>query len=132
MSELDCKYLIGKHILDYELFDTKMGIIFRLENENIYMECVPDCCSEAWVEHIENGDYLKDAIVLDCEDDTYGAFGVHVEESDPTYSGRQDRDLKYFLKIKTTKGYVDIDYRNASNGYYGTDLNWWSDKGEAK
>lgn len=40
---IDCDYLIGKHILDYELFDTGKGVIFKLQNENVYMKIIaPD------------------------------------------------------------------------------------------
>jgi hypothetical protein len=35
---------------------------------------------------------------------------------------RQDDDRFYGIKLLTTGGYVDIVYRNSSNGYYGGEL----------
>ena len=35
--------------------------------------------------------------------------------------------VAYGVKITTDKGHIVIDYRNASNGYYGGNLSWPDD-----
>ncbi len=107
------------------MIEPNQGMMFYFgNNEGISFECSAECCSEGWIEHIEGSENLLDATVLSVEE----VPEQEIPDGDPRKLSTHDVLLIYFLKIKTTKGYVDIDYRNDSNGYYGTHLNWKSCK----
>ena len=111
---------IGRHIKDFWISDNRTEMKFYTDDGTVVIECEPDCCSEAWIEHIDFPECLRDAMVVEVEEIKWHML----EEGMLGYSGRQLVDQIYFLKIRTTKGYATIDYRNSSNGYYGTRLNW--------
>lgn len=73
-----------------------------------------DCCSETWFADIVGVNALINATVLEVQD-------VELED-DADERTRQEYDRFYGVKLKTDRGYVDIVYRNSSNGYYGGDI----------
>jgi hypothetical protein len=70
-----------------------------------------DCCSETWFADITGVSALLGARVLEVE-------AVDLPEVEDNRS-RQNYDRFYGVKLRTSKGFVDIVYRNSSNGYYG-------------
>jgi hypothetical protein len=106
------KKLIGLKIEDrycIDASDTK--ITFTSGEKSVTIEAVGDCCSYSWFEHIELPD--TPFTILEVKDVDLGKLA----HKDPRY----DCLKKYSLKIKTDKGYGDIEMRNNSNGYYGGD-----------
>ncbi len=87
----------------------------RLQYNKGYIEirAEGDCCSYSWIEHIENVEYLIGATIISVEDIDMPDLGAMSNHECVKYYG---------LKIVTTKGSVQLDYRNSSNGYYGGDL----------
>jgi hypothetical protein len=93
---------------DYVTFHTTEG--------NINAAAEGGCCSHTWVESIEGP---KTGKVIAVEDTK-----LRSEDYD------EDGDVIQFYSFKVTiegKGYLDIEYRNSSNGYYGGSLHF-SDK----
>jgi hypothetical protein len=115
------KAIFGKKIQKFEqVTETKnkdgdFELLFYFEDgSQLRIVGVADCCSSTWIEHIDFPEVLQDAELLELEEITGG--NVVLDE---------DTELQtYFLKIRTSKGYCTIDFRNSSNGYYGTDLQY--------
>lgn len=74
-------------------------------------ETYADCCSETWFSDIVGVANLFQQKIMAIEILEFG----EVEDG----RSRQEVDEAYGVKLKTTSGYVDIAYRNSSNGYYG-------------
>lgn len=108
--------LIGKTINSIKLADDKIAILFATDAGDIIAECDADCCSSTWIEHIELPALGFPAMVVAVDDlDLPGSEYDHPEHDCLTVYG---------CKITTDKGEMIIDYRNASNGYYGGSLTW--------
>ena len=92
-------YLVGeKEGVKYE---------FRIEPEG-------DCCSSSWIESVNSMEDLIGSEIYDYE---------HVSgDTQHTEWGKIDYD---FYKFRCSKGYVDIEMRNESNGYYSGWLNYF-------
>ncbi len=87
-----------------------------------------DCCSYSWFESVES-DAEGGQIT---EIDLYGGFGSDpVDVTAEETQHRDDQVLAYFPLVKTTKGRVVMEMRNASNGYYGGSIvPTWTPAGE--
>lgn len=105
------KILVGQTILKVAVSPDKYRIMFTLVSGAVECwEAFGDCCSQSWIEHVEMpNDLEKGARVLAVE---------NVEHAATSISG-WDVITYYGVKITTDRGYIDIDYRNSSNGYYG-------------
>ncbi len=76
-----------------------------------------DCCSQSWIEHLQNADSLIGATVTSAEDiemgdvsDTYG----------PDNEAPQEHVQAYGVKVHALgRPPLEFEFRNASNGYYG-------------
>lgn len=109
--------LIGRTISAVELASDKKAIRFRTDEGDVVARADGDCCSSTWIEHVE-------LPVLPAK--------VTAVESVPMPDlpkGEDDYEVvvSYGFKITTDKGYLDIEYRNESNGYYGGELSWPGD-----
>jgi hypothetical protein len=107
--------IIGLTIKRFEFRGPDNEIFFYTDKGVIKMLCAADCCSESWIESIDAPENLIEAKILDIEE---------IPGGEDLPGTRQEYDQVYFLKIKTDKGYVTIDYRNSSNGEYGATLVW--------
>lgn len=104
-------YLVGHIIKEIKIADDKMAVLFITDRENVVARTDGDCCSQSWIENIEITAKLP-AEVVSVED-------IGLGESDED----DDNCMSYYgLKITTTTGHIIIDYRNASNGYYGGNI----------
>ncbi len=110
------KELIGKKIVGLRInqdqsilaFDTDQGIVAYMTDA--------DCCSETWFADITGVDALIGGTVQTA--DEVSLEGYNVEDG----RTRQEEDSAYGIKLTTERGYVDIVFRNSSNGYYGGDI----------
>ena len=106
------KELLGKKITRLFVDSEDQGaIMFVAGDEEIIYDAVGDCCSETWFADITGVDALIGGTIS-------GVEIIDIGEVDDK-RGRQEYDEAYGYKITTEKGYVDIVYRNSSNGYYG-------------
>lgn len=101
-----------KKINGIKIDSTRECILFETDSGLVGWETDGDCCSESWIEHIEGVGSIINSEILSVEE----INGGEIEGT------RQDVDSIYFFKIKTTKGYAQIEMRNSSNGYYGGSL----------
>ena len=110
--------LIGKTLTGLMLAKDKEAIKFLTSEGEIVARCDADCCSSTWIEAIENTVREFPATVTDAAD--IGDGLPEPVEGDPKHDYLQF----YGFKVTTDKGVIVIDYRNASNGYYGGSLSW--------
>jgi hypothetical protein len=102
--------LIGKKIIDISHDESHLKI--TTEN-NIYVyEAEGDCCSQSWIEHIDDKEDIIGQVVAEIID----SEGVAKEGEDLS---EFDCLQVYKTTLKTDKTTFDIEYRNNSNGYYG-------------
>lgn len=111
--------LIGKTITAVHLADDKGALRFDIEGVEapLVVRCDGDCCSSTWVENIENVEALIGSPVLEAVD-------IEMPERDHPEDKERDVVAYYGFRIRTAKGDCVLDYRNASNGYYGGNLVW--------
>lgn len=110
--------LVGRTITGIKLASDNVAILFQTTDGDVVAKCDADCCSQTWIENIENTVREFPALVMAAEDIEDGL--PDPVEDDPEHDYLQF----YGFKITTDKGVIVIDYRNASNGYYGGDLVW--------
>lgn len=112
--------LIGKTITAIHLAADKQAIKFEILGEApIIAHCDADCCSYTWIENIENHEAILGSPVLEAMDLNMPDLGDMPDREVVAYYG---------FKISTVKGACTLDYRNDSNGYYGGNLTWPSEK----
>lgn len=106
------KELIGKTVIGLQVSEGEDFLAFEHPDGTLTVyEAWGDCCSESWFADITGVDALLYSKVVDAED-------VDLPQIQDDRC-RQEEDAFYGVKLKTTKGYVDIVFRNSSNGYYG-------------
>lgn len=111
--------LIGKKVTAVFLAEDGGAIKFDVDGgETIIARADGDCCSRSWIEYVETPENLLGTVaaVEDLE------LGKPDEEKDG------DVIQFYGCKISTERGSSTLDYRNASNGYYGGSLEWPNDE----
>lgn len=102
--------LVGQVVASLEIDDTSRYLRFTLKNgEQLLYVSEGDCCSVSWFHYIEGVQFLLRAKILKVQ-------AITIEETIKLdYSFVQ----LYKITMITTQGYVDFEYRNESNGYYG-------------
>ena len=110
--------LIGKTLTGLMLAKDKEAIKFLTTDGEIVARCDADCCSSTWIEAIENTVREFPALVT-------AAAGIEDGLPEPVEDDPEHDFLQFYgFKVTTDKGVIVIDYRNASNGYYGGSLEW--------
>lgn len=107
------KELIGKTVNKLTINDGETILAFCTSEGVIAYETWGDCCSDTWFSDITGVDALLGAVVVNTEE--LNVDGYNTEDG----RCRQDYDKVYGHKLITNKGWVDIVFRNSSNGYYG-------------
>jgi hypothetical protein len=107
--------LIGTTILRLWVDDEQHLLIFETDRGDMAYETYGDCCSETWFADIIGVKDLIGQRILAVE-----AIEMDSVEDERT---RQEQDEFYSVKLTTLRGYVDIIFRNSSNGYYGGNIN---------
>ena len=107
--------LIGRTILSLTLGEGGSFVRFLLADGEQIARCEGDCCSVTWIEHIELPALGFPAKVLAVENLNM-----------PNLEGMEGHDVitYYGCKVSTDRGDIILDYRNASNGFYGGKLDW--------
>jgi hypothetical protein len=109
--------LFGKTICNIFLDESATYLLLVDQDGEWYAyKAVGDCCSETWFESISNPENIIDSPIIEvdakdeCESELKGFWN--------------DKDKEEYIRVygytlKTIKGCTDIEFRNASNGYYG-------------
>lgn len=104
--------LIGRTINAIQIDDDEQHFLaFDTDNGRIIYMAEGDCCSESWFYHVLGADNLLGQTVLETE-------SYYLGEPGDGFS-RQEEDKLYSIKLRTARGYADVEFRNSSNGYYG-------------
>lgn len=102
---------------------SKDSISIRLNTQHgpLIGVCDADCCSETWIENVE-----IPALGFPCT--VVSATELEMPESREAEGDEPQEYIEFYgIKFITDKGEIVIDYRNASNGYYGGSLEWNSE-----
>jgi hypothetical protein len=106
--------LVGRVVHALKLSsDQQFLLVTHDEGQSVYM-CTSECCSETWVADIIGVENLLEQLVVAAEN-------IEVVAVDDGRT-RQEADAFYGIKLETTRGYVEIIYRNSSNGAYDGDM----------
>lgn len=106
--DLEIENLVGKKITSMFLHEDKKSIKLLTTTNMLYtLSWWGDCCSDCYIETLQNHDALRNAEITSIEHKTY----------------KVTRDMCDVIEsmgttIKTSKGYVDIETRLEHNGYY--------------
>lgn len=121
--------LVGKTINSLSVSDDQGILAFDTDAGVIAYETWSDCCSTTWFADITGVDCLlghsvtkaEDIHFERCPDDNY--LRAEIVRSEPPQDDRcrDMRDEFHGERLTTVRGYIDIIYRNSSNGYYGGD-----------
>lgn len=117
------KELIGKTVVGLKVDSDQSHLVFEHpDGSTTIYETYGDCCSETWFADITGVSALLGQEVLTAEEVELPADIAQDARC------RQEEDSFYGVKLTTAKGYIDIVYRNSSNGYYGGSIeivhNW--------
>lgn len=105
------KELIGHKIFDVEVGEEERALRFTTDTKPIIYDTYGDCCSESWFSEVISLDSLINHTVASVEE----LFLPQYQDGNT----RQMFDQIYGYKLATEAGYIDIVFRNSSNGYYG-------------
>ncbi len=106
------KELIGKKVLKIEIDKEKQHYLkFTTDSGEFLYFAEGDCCSESWFYGMNGVESLIGQVVKTVEQADLGVV--------LNYIGRQEETEAYCIKITSTGGHTDIEFRNSSNGYYG-------------
>ncbi len=112
------KELEGKTISRVLMNDDDTVIVFETTTgEKIIYEAQGDCCSESWFSSIIGLKNLLGQQVIEV---------TERPEIGDLESERQENDILYGYFIRMKNGVTEIEFRNASNGYYGGWCELWS------
>lgn len=112
----DMKRLIGRKILSVSLNAEKDVLALHFEDgPRAVLSAVGDCCSRSWFEHLSGLEALVGH-----------AISAVLEREMPAdkWSEPEEYELVRFYgwTLVTDYGRADLEMRNASNGYYGGDV----------
>lgn len=104
------KEVFGKVIKSvYMDEDSQYLVLISDFDDYLVYKAEGDCCSSSWFESINNIESLINQKVIGIE-----------ENPESIREDEQDDCLRvYGYTLKTSQGYVDVEFRNSSNGYYG-------------
>lgn len=112
--------LLGSTVLKVSISEDHTILVFDTDLGRFYYQTFGDCCSETWIDSLTGFDVLIGSPILTHEAVEMPAPAHRV----PDYKNHFQEELEdYGVKLTTAKGYVDIVYRNSSNGYYGGSIN---------
>ncbi len=112
------KELKGLTIENVYISDDKEWLVFKTPERYLAYYAYGDCCSNSWFESIINFKNLLNSKVIDAKHRELPLSDQWERIEDKEDNGN-DVISYYCMSLETTGGIVDIEYRNASNGYYG-------------
>ena len=92
------------------------GVTFHFEEEEFYMSHEQDCCESVYVEDINGDTNLAGATFYEI---------IDAKRCDrEALTENEESHIWTFYTIKTSKGYLDIRWYGASNGYYSEQVDF--------
>jgi hypothetical protein len=116
VSEGKFSELIGKRIIAFLASPDREDIGFVCEDGSEFRyHAEGDCCSTSWVEHVTGLALCVGATVAEViEKPMVDNINAEVEMD------RRDECVEVWgYTLVTSRGYLDLEFRNGSNGYYG-------------
>lgn len=108
----------GVKVTGIDVTDDSISIRLNTTIGPIIGVCDADCCSETWIEDIE-----APALGFPCT--LLGGYDLDMPDARDSEEGEPQEWIAFYgLRLHTSSGDIDIEYRNASNGYYGGSLVW--------
>lgn len=116
MYELNFDNMRGRSLRRVSLSRDKTKITFEFEDGFKRSFGVSgDCCSDSWIEHLEQPKDVSGAIVVEVVHADIDAFDKKDEET-----GLFSEYIQvYNTTFHTTRGDIVLEFRNSSNGFYG-------------
>lgn len=103
----------GKPLRAVTLNEEKDRITFSFQDgTEAVLGVEGDCCSRSWIEHLTVPDDIVGQELIEVLDE-------HISREE---NPEDDCLQVYQTKMRTAKGDIILEYRNASNGYYGGSL----------
>lgn len=97
---------IGKTLLSVDLEED--NVVLQFDGVKVTLGCEGDCCAHAYFSDLEVGSNLP-AKITEWND------GGEVRQDMDDWEVKDTQ----FIKIKTDKGYIDMNLHTEHNGYYG-------------
>ncbi len=111
MGQLDD--MVGKKVVALLVSANHEALYFVTEGGRVFAWVTEgDCCSRSWFTDI-------DGVWALLGETIFKATEVDMPEADSRFDTEDDYIQVYGYKLETTGGFVDVIFRNASNGYYG-------------
>lgn len=125
------KHLVGLTIECVSFKPDMTEMYLDTEKGRFTLDAEGDCCSHTVIDHVDNEQALVGKVL------SFESVEQWVPRERPdSFQGQPVSEYEsisyYALKIVTDKGEAIIDYRNASNGYYGGWLNVYPPAGLAR
>lgn len=118
-GELLMNELNGSVILTIDISYSHDVIVFETDKGIFAYRTYAECCSDTWINHFTN---VKDLYHQEV-DHVEKLILDTIDASNSEFSGRQDSERIYGIRFHMKSGRVpELEFRNASNGYYGGDL----------
>lgn len=100
--------LAGRNLVSVEARDDGKHLVFIFADGEVVYSAEGDCCSHSWIEHLTVPPDVAGAQITAWAEQEMG------EKADEYETIRV-----YQTSFRTDKGDIVVEYRNASNGYYG-------------
>lgn len=112
--DLDLDEIVGKTVTRYVLSPDRYFLrLWFSDGMDVILEAYGEGDSDTWFASIDSPEALLSTILA------IGEIQFPTDNSPP--DGNRSEKM-YGLAVKTQAGYVVIEYRNSSNGYYGGNL----------
>lgn len=120
-TDSNLNLLIGRKIISAKINQEKDVIVLYTDKGDLFLSWVGSCCSKCFIAHISGSDELIGSVINEI---------IHSEWKNIS-NGGLDEDHDYLepvinsmgTTIKTDKGWVSIETRHSSNGYYSGWIN---------
>lgn len=112
--------LVNQTIRGLQLSTHRVWLTFLFDTGPLTLEVVGDCCSSAWIEHLELPTPQVSGLVI-----TDWVEFPTVDITDmPLIRGDVDQECcdLYQVALRTDRGNILLEFRNTSNGYYGANV----------
>lgn len=106
--------LVGETFLGIRDYAKQADLVLRLASGEVGYNAIGDCCSQSWIESLDNFDELVGQEIVEANADL--SSDPITGESEPEYS-----DVISYTRytLRGNKGTLAVvEFRNNSNGYY--------------
>lgn len=122
MEREDWEDLIGKTLAGAS--HTAIGVTLTFRDGTVAeFETSAGCCSRSWIESFECPDDVDGSVLTAVDEDDEPRRSFDLEPKDESGEWIHNHHVQVYQTIfRTDRGRIYVEYRNASNGYYGGSL----------